>query len=230
MASSTTHQRGGDVQKLLDANDKMLYTWNNLLESRRRCTTSPSSTLDKKDEYKEWHVKCVRYKEQIARSLERLAALADDQIAKKDSNGPTAATATSPAAPPSSSTAAGNVDPSATQQQQHLQKQKMLQQQHLLQLQNQQQQQLQAAQLQQKKQQQLHQQHHNMQQHATSTTSAPPTGFPPGTDLAAMQLAMSQMMPMNMNQMMAGYPTMNNAAADMSNLFLMANGNAGGTN
>ncbi|RHY93781.1 hypothetical protein DYB37_000887 [Aphanomyces astaci] len=30
--------------------------------------------------------------------------------------------------------------------------------------------------------------------------------------------------------MMAGYPTMNNAAADMSNLFLMANGNAGGTN
>jgi len=38
------------------------------------------ATLDKQEEYKEWHSKCTKHREQIAHSLERLAALADDQV------------------------------------------------------------------------------------------------------------------------------------------------------
>ncbi|KAF0687184.1 Aste57867_21040 [Aphanomyces stellatus] len=246
-------QRGGDVQKLLDANDKMLYTWKTLLDSRRtydvifaiaghagsvRGHILAVATLDKKDEYKEWHVKCVRYKEQIARSLERLAALADDQIAKKDattSSGPATTTTNVPAttaAPHATAAAAAQLQQKQLQQHQHqlaLQKQQQLQQ---LQLQKQQQAQQQAAAAaaaQQKKQQQQQlQQLQQLQQQqqaaaaqqqqstSTATAMASAAGFPPGTDLATMQLAMSQMMPMGMNPMMTGA-----TAADMSNLFLM---------
>ncbi|CAK4119613.1 unnamed protein product [Aphanomyces euteiches] len=229
----TTMQRGGDVQKLLEANDRMLYTWKNLLENR--------PTLDKKDEYKEWHVKCVRHKEQIARSLERLAALADDQIAKKDAETPASNPPTSTPAPVQAPTPVPTPVPtpaptpaSQTQQQQLLQKQQqqLLQKQQQQQLQKQQQQQpLQQKQqqqvLQQKQQQQQQlQQMQQLQQSQAATTlanaaAAAAAVFPTGTDMTAMQhLAMSQMMPMNMNQMMAGasFPAMN--SADMNNLFL----------
>ncbi|EQC36240.1 hypothetical protein SDRG_06347 [Saprolegnia diclina VS20] len=155
---TTTTLRAGDVQKMLEANDKMLQTWKTLLEGR------PST--DKTAEYKEWHVKCVRYKEQISRSLERLAAMADDQIAKKETAPSTTTPSPRQSPPPTTSKpVAPTQSPVQAQQQQLLQQQQqaLAKQQAALQQQKLQQQQ-QAALQQQKQQQQLQKQQQQQQQ------------------------------------------------------------------